>query len=115
MSGYWRNSARWVADGSYRSIRSDMASIAANCAMLDCSNTPIRRYCMCTPTQSSLRGSLEQVGWYSMKWKKRKRRSEFSRTIIIIILILARIRVLTEIEPEWYALNSQIYEIGSLD
>ena len=23
MSGYWRNGARWIADGTYRSVRGD--------------------------------------------------------------------------------------------
>lgn len=26
VSGYWRHGARWVADGTYRSVRGDMVS-----------------------------------------------------------------------------------------
>lgn len=27
VSGYWRNGARWVADGTYRSVRGNVVSV----------------------------------------------------------------------------------------
>jgi hypothetical protein len=34
VGGYWRNAARWVADGTYRSIRDDKVSLCAITVML---------------------------------------------------------------------------------
>lgn len=35
VSGYWRNGARWMADGTYRSVQNDQVSVNCLLAVMD--------------------------------------------------------------------------------
>lgn len=35
VSGYWRNAARWMADGTYRSVQNDQVSVECLSAVID--------------------------------------------------------------------------------
>lgn len=35
VSGYWRNAARWMADGTYRSVQNDQVSANSLSAIMD--------------------------------------------------------------------------------
>lgn len=35
VSGYWRNAARWMADGTYRSVHNDQVSVYCSLAFID--------------------------------------------------------------------------------
>lgn len=103
VSGYWRNGARWVADGTYRSVRGNKVNISKNLARFLSDGGPMR-LSMSTQLRCFSLGSLDLDGLFSTKWRKRKKRSKshlhppllhsnkYSQT---------RIRILTEIEPDW--------------
>jgi len=72
VSGYWRNSARWTADGTYRSLRGGKVCDNTNTywggvkCVLNRSYTFIRLL-LCS------HANLGRVGWFSMRWKKRRK------------------------------------------
>ena len=72
VSGYWRNGARWMADGTYRSVRGNRVSMW--CSPTAISNT-ICRFCTSTLHRCCLPGSLAQVGSYFTRWRRQKRLS----------------------------------------
>ena len=76
VSGYWRNGARWAADGTYRSVRGTTVRFY-NFFELYTHSHIFSRYCMCTPTPSSLHENRPPDGWYSMKWKRPRKPSMF--------------------------------------
>lgn len=75
VSGYWRNGARWVADGTYRSVRGNQVRYILHPIFHDLALA--RRLCMCIRHPSFLQGSQNQDGSSFMKWKKQKRHSEW--------------------------------------
>lgn len=59
VSGYWRNGARWMADGTYRSVRNDQVSVN----YVNTCGSPIwRRFYMFTRRPCYLPGSRVPVG-----------------------------------------------------
>lgn len=75
VSGYWRNGARWNADGTYRSIRGNMVCNHFN-FLLRLNLCAIRSF-MSIRLPSFLRESPSQDGLYFMRWKKQKRNSMY--------------------------------------
>jgi hypothetical protein len=106
VSGYWRNAARWVADGTYRSVRGNKVCPNHFLSEYGISTRGARRPCMfilrlsCSPASRGLDGSS------STKWRKQKRHSEFLfLTMPRMLKWNYRIRVLTEIDADWYVLS----------
>lgn len=75
VSGYWRNGARWVADGTYRSVRGNVVRMHGACFQELVSDLKLGRLCMCIPTPCFSRENPGRDGSYSMRWKRRKRHS----------------------------------------
>ncbi|KAI0713324.1 hypothetical protein C8Q76DRAFT_459506 [Earliella scabrosa] len=104
VTGYWRNVARWSADGTYRSVRGDTVRLLCRpCSFARVHHIHLRSY-MCTHILCSSRGSLVLVGSFSMKWKRPRRHSACEghrRSILYADCLVLRIRILTEIEPDW--------------
>lgn len=104
VSGYWRNGARWAADGTYRSVRGNVVRtcwlrIHSVCLM----RHTFRCYMYIRPRYSSL-GNHALDGLYSMKWRKPRRHSERILSIYTrsaFSLWNHRMRIITEIEPDW--------------
>lgn len=67
VSGYWRNGARWVADGTYRSVKGNKVS-NAKCTIFTIVHSS--RLYMFTQHLCSSLGSRGPDGWSSTKWKK---------------------------------------------
>jgi hypothetical protein len=73
VSGYWRNGARWMADGTYRSVRGNKVCMYAGSV---CMSNRRCRFCMCTPRRYCSPESLGRVGSFFTKWRKRRRPSK---------------------------------------
>lgn len=77
VSGYWRNGARWMADGTFRSVRGNKVSIlkrlhpnrGTNDFQRPCTYIPLR---CCSPESHALDGS------FSMRWKRQRKRKSGS-------------------------------------
>lgn len=75
VSGYWRNGARWVADGTYRSVRGDKVN---SLMQSDGVSTDVfARFCMYTRLRCYLPGNPVVDGWSFMKWKKPRKLSRW--------------------------------------
>lgn len=104
VSGYWRNGARWMADGTYRSVRGNVVS---NCYPLLGHTSGMLIICWtgtsCTPELCAVHQETEVgLGGFSRDGRNQEDSvCDFICSSIIIINLVYRIRILTEIEPDW--------------
>lgn len=75
VSGLWKNSAKWVADGTYRSVRGSQVMSLLDYAFISICLTFIDRRCMCIRHLFCSLESLDLDGWSFTRWKKQKRLS----------------------------------------
>jgi hypothetical protein len=103
VSGYWRNGARWIADGTYRSVRGNRVCRENSISNIGTLLIISCRLCMFIQLRSSSPENRSQDGSSSMKWKKRKRLCEpsFDMPVVMKLMSKGRIRVITEIESDW--------------
>ena len=75
VTGYWRNSAQWCADGTYMSVHGKIVRMSSFsfCAH---KHLPHPRLCTCILTPSYLRGNPSLAGSSTTKWKRPRRGSE---------------------------------------
>jgi hypothetical protein len=73
VSGYWRNVARWAADGTYRLVRSNQVSCHSLHSVMHLLSLP--RSCIFIQHLCCLPESLDQDGWSSMSWKRPRKLS----------------------------------------
>lgn len=78
VSGYWRNGARWVADGTYLSVRGNKVRETYAKRNPPCLSWITYRHCMCILHPYSSRGNQGQDGLSFMRWRKPKRHSKSS-------------------------------------
>jgi len=71
VSGYWRNGARWMADGTFRSVRGNRVGVFFLTRITKNINGLVRRY-LSTQRQSSLLENRGLGGSFFMRWKKPK-------------------------------------------
>lgn len=104
VSGYWRNGARWNADGTYRSVRGNMVSFFSWFNSFILVYRILKIDITCSSHLRFVHSEAEdRVGCLS--WDGRNEKD----TVRVQALIpaawphdLFRIRILTEIEPDWY-------------
>lgn len=101
VNGYRQNGARWIADGTYRSIRGNTVS-APEIPLNPCSR--YRRCYMSTPIQLSSQESRLQAGLSSTTSRRPRRYSGCSGFWVgatSSITLMTRMSIITEVEPEW--------------
>ena len=100
VSGYWKNSAKWQPDGTYISAHGNMVSLLLWTFLVI--NVYFSRPWAFIHPQFCLPARQNQIGLSIMKLKKQNNFSEFiCQKWLNNLLIRVRIRILTEIEPEW--------------
>lgn len=100
VSGYWRNGARWMADGTYRSVRGNKVKFPHRSIMY--SLMMCHRDSQCSPNFSALYTEATiRVGCIPRDGGNEKDTVSVTDVFRRFNDLANRIRILTEIEPDW--------------
>jgi len=98
VSGYWRNGARWIADGTYRSVRGNKVRICFNCGYMSNHFAGFARasHISAVHEKASIR-----LGHISRNGRNKKDPVGQQYYMPFFGSSEIRIRIITEIEPDW--------------
>lgn len=106
VSGYWRNGARWVADGTYRSVRGETVCISRVLSDQHWCWSEFLKDPACASQFGAVHAQTSfRVG--CVPWNGGDKEDTVCGGVALIAVViysflgLHRIRILTEIEPDW--------------
>ena len=105
VSGYWRNGARWMADGTYRSVRGNVVRIFLILWLSIKAISDLLVQTLHVHPNSVLFTRKPTSGWVVFHEMEETKKTQYALiscySWLTRLTISSRIRILTEIESDW--------------